>query len=124
MSLYVAIRHVDETAIIELTGRISILQPLLVRLVEVLVERGDRYFVLDLERVSYVDSFGLGQLCGIYTVARSRGGDVKLLRPDARMKQLLRMTKLNTVFQSFEQECEAIASMRHQASCFSMSANG
>jgi anti-anti-sigma regulatory factor len=47
----------------------------------------------------------------MYTVARNRGGDMKLLRPTPRIKKLLTITKLDMVFQSFENEAEALRSI-------------
>jgi anti-sigma B factor antagonist len=48
----------------------------------------------------------------IYTVARNRGGDLKLLKPTERIRKLLSITKLDTVFECFDSEDEALASMR------------
>jgi anti-sigma B factor antagonist len=111
MSLSIEIRRVDHVIVLELAGRISVLDPTLRRLAEDLVERGERYFVICLANVSYLDNSGLGQLCLIYTVARNRGGDMKLLKPTPRIKKLLHITKLDTVFESFDCEVEAIRSM-------------
>jgi len=95
----------------ELAGRVSVLEVSLKQLAEELIERGERCFIINLANVSYLDNFGLGQLCWIYTVSRNRGGDMKLLKPTSRIKMLLSVTKLDTVFQSFEFEGDAIASM-------------
>lgn len=124
MSLSVEIRHIDHIVIIELAGRLSILETPLKQIVEALLKRGDRYFIINLANVSYVDSFGLGQLCWIYTVARNRGGNMKLLKPSSRVKELLQLTKLDTVFESLDREADAIGSMFDQSSCCSMSASG
>jgi anti-sigma B factor antagonist len=112
MSLSIEIRRVDQAVILELSGRLSVLEQGLRRLAWELIEQGERRFVISLANVSYLDNSGLGQLCWIYTVSRNRGGDMKLLRPTSRIKRLLTITKLDTVFQPFESEREAIESMR------------
>jgi len=113
MSLSIETRHIGQVVVLELAGRVSVLEPQLKPLAEDLIGRGERYFIINLANVSYLDNFGLGQLCWIYTVARNRGGDMKLLRPTSRIKTLLSVTKLNTVFESFDSEAEAMASMPH-----------
>jgi len=112
MSLSIEVRKNDHVVIMELAGRVSVLDRSLKQLAEELVERGERYFVMNLANVSYLDNSGLGQLCLIYTVARNRGGDVKLLKPTERIRKLLTITKLDAVFECFDSEDEAVASMR------------
>ena len=112
MSLSIELRKIDHVVIMELSGRVSILDRSLKKLAEELVERGERYFVMNLANVSYMDNSGLGQLCLIYTIVRNRGGDVKLLKPTERIRKLLSITKLDSVFQRFDSEDEAMASMR------------
>ena len=125
MNLSIEIRQVEHITILELAGRVSVLEFQLNKLVEALIARGERFFIINLANVSYLDNTGLGQLCLIYTVARNRGGDMKLLRPTERIKKLLRITKLDTVFTSFDSECDAIASMASpHMNSFNISANG
>lgn len=112
MSLSIEIRRIDRVVVMELAGRLSVLEQGLRQLAWELIERGERHFVISLANVSYLDNSGLGQLCWIYTVVRNRGGDMTLLRPTSRIKKLLSITKLDTVFQSFECETDAIASMQ------------
>src|SRR6266545_191272 len=119
MNLSIEIRKIDNVIIFELAGRVSVLDTRLRQLAEELVDRGERYFIINLANVSYLDNSGLGQLCLIYTVARNRGGDMKLLRPTPRIKKLLNITKLDTVLKSFEHEADAIRSMPILASALS-----
>jgi anti-anti-sigma factor len=58
-----------------------------------------RDFILDLADVSYIDSFGLGQLIGIWTSIQNRRGRVRFLRPNERVRKLLHITKLDMVFE-------------------------
>jgi len=111
MSLSIEVRHIESIVVLELSGRFSVLEPQVKQLAERLIESGARYFIINLANVSYLDNFALGQLCWIYTVVRNRRGDMKLLKPTPRIKQLLNITKLDTVFESFDREADAIASM-------------
>src|SRR5262245_60928843 len=124
MSLSIETRRSGHIVIMELAGRVSVLEVSLKQLAEELIERGERYFIINLANVSYLDNSGLGQLCWIYTVARNRGGDMKLLNPTPRMKHLLSITKLDSIFECFDREADAIASMPPQMGPFSMRANG
>jgi len=79
----------------------------------VLQEGHDR-LVLDLGRVRYVDSAGLGELVQAFSAVRNRGGAMKLLNVTKRLNDLLVVTKLLTVFDCFDQESEALASFEPQ----------
>jgi anti-sigma B factor antagonist len=125
MSLSIEIRRVERAVVLELFGRLSVLQQDLRQLVWLLIQEGERNFIINLANVSYLDNSGLGQLCWIYTVSKNRGGDMKLLKPTPRIRKLLNVTKLDTVFESFESEAEAIRSLLPpQINCLSTSANG
>jgi len=111
MSLSIETRQIGHVVILELAGRVSVLEPIK-PLAEELIGRGQRFFIVNLANVTYLDNFGLGQLCWIFTVARNRGGDMKLLKPTSRIKTLLNITKLDTVFQWFDAEAEAVESFQ------------
>jgi anti-sigma B factor antagonist len=63
---------------------------------------GHRQFVLKMDAVSYIDSCGLGELVSIYTSVRNSGGNVQLLAPSHRVRELLSITKLDTIFEILE----------------------
>jgi anti-sigma B factor antagonist len=69
-----------------------------------------RQVVLNLSGVSYIDSGGLGTLVGVYSSARSAGADIKLTGIGPRLRDLLQVTKLVTVFETYESEQQAISS--------------
>ncbi len=75
-----------------------------------LIEQGHRKLVLDLGDVSYVDSAGLGQLVQAHATASASGGALKLARVTKRLKDLLTITKLVTVFDWYSDEQTAVAS--------------
>jgi anti-anti-sigma factor len=112
MSLSIEIRRLHGAVVMELSGRVSVLEQDLRRVAWDLIERGERHFLINLANVSYLDNSGLGQLCWIYTVLRNREGELKLIKPTPRIKRLLAITKLDTVFPCFERETDALASMQ------------
>jgi anti-sigma B factor antagonist len=75
-----------------------------------LLQQGYKKLLLDLGGVSYVDSAGLGQLVQIHTTAARSGGRLKLVNVTKRLKDLLVVTKLVTIFDTYESEAEALAS--------------
>ena len=75
-----------------------------------LIQQGHLKLLIDLSQVSYMDSAGLGELVQSYATTKNKGGSLKLLGLTKRLKDLLAITKLATVFESFDQEADAIAS--------------
>ena len=75
-----------------------------------LLSDGQRRILLNLAEVNYIDSAGLGTLIGSYTTAKRDGGTLKLVNLTKRIRDLLAITKLITVFETFDNEAEAIAS--------------
>jgi anti-sigma B factor antagonist len=104
---------VGDVAIVEVIGDITLSKGgdvVLKDKVQSLLQQGYRKVLLDLGNVSYVDSAGLGQLVQIYATTSHLGGSMKLLNLTKRLKDLLVLTKLLTVFESYDSEAEAVAS--------------
>ena len=78
--------------------------------VDNLLEQGNKKILLNLGKVPYMDSAGLGELIRCFTALRKSGGHLKLLSPNPRIKDLLNITKLLNVFDSYDNEQTAIAS--------------
>ncbi|HEX5000298.1 MAG TPA: STAS domain-containing protein [Terriglobia bacterium] len=76
------------------------------------LDEGVRKLVIDLEDVFYVDSSGLGALITGFTSMRNLQGDAKLLKPTKRIKDLLQITRLLTVFEVFDDEAKAVESFK------------
>ena len=112
MSLNVKTRKVDGIIVVDMSGRLTIGEPVLLlrETLRVQVNDGARHFVLNLGDVSYIDSSGLGELVSAYTTVRTKQGDVKLLNLTAKAKDLLQMTKLLTVFDVYDSEVEGTKS--------------
>lgn len=75
-----------------------------------LIQQGHKKVVVDLSHVSHVDSAGLGELVHAYATTKNAGGSLKLLHVTKRLKDLLAITKLVTVFESYDDEATALAS--------------
>ena len=108
-------RIVDNVAIIKVTGDITLSKGgdvLLKDKVQSLLHQGYTNLLIDLSGVSYVDSAGLGELVQTYVTAKNRGGRLRLLNPTKRLKDLLVVTKLLTVFESYDNEAAAVASFQ------------
>lgn len=75
-----------------------------------LLADGQRKILLNLADVSYIDSAGLGAMISCYTTAKREGGQMKLVNLTKRVQDLLTITKLITVFDTFDTEKEAIES--------------
>lgn len=73
---------------------------------------GTQQIVVNLSGVEYIDSGGLGTLVGMLASTRNRHGEIKLVRPNQRVADLLYRTRLNTVFKSYETDEEAVAAFR------------
>ena len=68
--------------------------------------------VLNLADVTYIDSGGLGTLVGVYSSARAAGADIKLAGLGQRVRDVLQITKLVTVFEVYDSEQKALAAFR------------
>ncbi len=75
-----------------------------------LLQAGKKDILLNLGDVSYVDSSGIGELVSSFTTVSNQGGQLKLLNLTKKLKELLAITKLLTVFDSYENEEDALTS--------------
>ena len=75
-----------------------------------LLQQGHRQLLINLAAVPYMDSTGLGAMVHAYATATRQGGSVKLLNSTKKLHDLLVITKLSTVFESFDSEPAAVAS--------------
>ncbi len=118
MALTVKTRRVGNVAIVDLNGKVTLGENtgILRDELKSVLAQGNKNIILNMAGVSYVDSAGLGELVGVYTTAANQGGAVKLLHLQGKMKDLMQVTKLHTIFPSFEDEQQAISSFASKAS--------
>lgn len=112
MSLTTKTRQIGDVTIVDLHGKITLGENTGILRDELrsLLSQGKKHIVLNLANVSYVDSAGLGELVGAYTTATNQGGAVKLLNMQSKMKDLMQITKLHTIFPAYDDEQEALKS--------------
>ena len=112
MALTTKVRRVGNVAVLDLSGRITLGENTGILRDEIrsLLSQGTKQIVLNMADVSYVDSAGLGELVGAYTSATNQGGSVKLMNLQGKMRDLMQITKLYTIFSTFDDEKAAIAS--------------
>ena len=110
-------RQVGDVMILDLKGKITLGEgdELLKDKVNSIVSQGRRKIVLNLAEVPYLDSAGLGEVVRAYTTVSRQGGSLKLLNLTKRITDLLSITKLLTVFDTFESEDEAVRSFSASA---------
>ena len=95
--------------ILELTDRLTVeTESDLKDAVRRQIDAGRRHLVLDLAMVPYVDSCGLGTMVQAYVSAHRKGGSVKLMNVHQRVRQLLTVTRLLTVFELYHTEAKAV----------------
>ena len=113
MSLNVDTRKVDGVVIVDLSGRITLGEDSSGKLrqtVRDLLAQGNKKILLNLGNISYIDSSGLGELVASFSTASSQGSAMKLLNLQRKVKDLLQITKLYTVFEVSDNEAEAVSS--------------
>jgi len=113
-------RRIGDVTILQVSGRVILgdgAAELRARMND-LVDEAHLKFLLDLRGVTYIDSFGVGVIAAKYVSVRRKGGDVKLLRLSPRSQRVMRISGLLKIFESFENEEEALnsfAAARNQA---------
>ncbi len=110
-------RTVGDVVVLDLKGRVTLGEgdQLLKDKVNSLVNQGRKRIVLNLAGVPYIDSAGLGEIVGSYTTVSRQGGSLKLLNLTKKITDLLAITKLLTVFETFDSEDEAVRSFSASA---------
>ena len=76
------------------------------------IENGEKWFILDMEKIPWMNSSGLGLLIKNMTIVNNAGGKIKLFYVSEKIQELLRMTRLNSIFEIFNEEKEAIESFK------------
>ncbi|PYS52625.1 MAG: anti-sigma factor antagonist [Acidobacteria bacterium] len=108
MALVIKSRVIADVVLLDLSGRLWILDLPLRDKISGFLNDGNRRFVLNLAGVQYMDSSGLGQLVSIWVSVKNRRGHLTLLNPMKRVRRLFEITRLNTIFEICEDESEAI----------------
>ena len=112
MSVKMTARQVGDVTVVDAVGRITLGDGASTfrDTVRDLAAAGQKKLLLNLAEVSYIDSSGIGEMVSVYTTVSGQGGQVKLLNLNKRVKDLLQITKLYTIFEVFEDEASAVRS--------------
>ena len=112
--MQIAERESGSVTVLYLSGRITMGEDgnLLKYKLQSLLHQGKKNILFNLEQVSYVDSAGLGAIVSAYTTVTREGGSLKLANVTKKLQDLLSITKLLTVFETFDSEGEALRSYK------------
>jgi anti-anti-sigma factor len=115
VGLQISIRESGDVTILDLRGRSTIdggESELLSSCLRKLIAKGARKLLLNLADLTQVDTSGVGVIVATYVSLREQGGDLKLLCPGGRVREVFRVLRLQEIFPSFEEETQALASFR------------
>lgn len=112
MSLKINVRETPQAVILDLNGRITLGESAaeLRDTIREFVGHDQKKILLNLADVNHIDSSGLGQLVGSYATVTNAGGQLKLLNLQKRVQDLMQVTKLLTVFDTYSSESTALRS--------------
>ena len=107
-------RVLEHVVVVDLKGKLTIGEgdELLREKINSLMQQGHTNLLLNLAEVPYVDSAGLGEIVRTFTTVKHQGGTLKLINLTKRIKDLLTITKLLTVFDTYDSEAEAVGSFK------------
>jgi anti-sigma B factor antagonist len=105
-------RQAGDVTILDLSGKVTIGEGsvALRNAIRRLLGEGKNKILLNLANVNYIDSSGIGELVSSFTAVKKEGGNLKLLSLTQKIQDLLAITKLLTVFETFDDEGSALAS--------------
>jgi anti-sigma B factor antagonist len=111
VNLYINERREGEVTVLDLKGRIRISGGTLVlhKAIRCLVDEGKTKILLNLANVTHIDSTGLGELISSHVTLSNKGGEIKLVYLTERLRDLMTITKLLTVFDVYDNESDALA---------------
>lgn len=114
MDLSLVRRNVDGVVVVDVSGRLCAggATAILRNAIKECLEGGSNRLVLNVADLTFIDSSGLGELITSHTSVQSRGGSMNILKPSSRIKELLRMTKLTSVFPAFDDEALAVQALK------------
>ena len=110
-------RIIGDVTVLDLKGKMTLGEgdELLKDKINSLIHQGQKKLLLNLEGVPYIDSAGLGEIVRTYTTVSRQGGNLKLVNLTKRITDLLSITKLLTVFETFDSEPDALKIFQAQA---------
>jgi len=110
MGFQVSTRELGRVIVVDAVGRLTLSdsRTRLRDLIHVFCSNGHKQFLLNLAGVDFVDSDGMGELVRCYSVVRQRGGEMKLVQVNQKVRELLQITRLATLFEIYGEELAAL----------------
>jgi anti-sigma B factor antagonist len=117
MKMMTTIRTLGDVTIVDISGRIVLGEESasLRSLVSDLLSKGHKEILLNLADVDYIDSSGLGHMVAAFTSVRKQDGQLKLLKVTNKVRDLIQITRLYTVFEIMDDEAVAVKSFGQSA---------
>ncbi len=117
MNFSATIRHAGPISVVEVAGRLTSFESGALRnSIAQLLKEGRKLIVLNLSRLDYLDSSGIGDLVHTYMSVIKRGGEMKVVGLTEKVEEILKITQLHQVFQEFQDEQSAVRSFAHGGS--------
>lgn len=117
MAFELTTRELDRVLVVDAVGRLTLRdsRTRLRDLIHVFTSKGQKYFLINLAAVDFIDSDGMGELVRCYSIVRQSGADLRLLHANKKVQDLLQITRLNTLFETYTQEQTALEGFRKRA---------
>ena len=117
MGFQVHTREIGRVVVVEAVGRLTLTDghTKLRDVIHVSAANGIKRFILNLGRVEFIDSWGVGELARCYSVARQAGGDMKLASLNSKVLVVLEISRLSTIFEIHSEEAAALQSFGERA---------
>ena len=114
MAFEITTRELDSVIVVDAVGRLTLSdsRTRLRDLIHVFANNGHKNFLLNLAGVDFIDSDGMGELVRSYSVIRQRGGEMRLVHLNQRVQDLLQITRVNTIFEIYNEEQTALQAFR------------
>jgi len=117
MRFHLHTREIDRVVIVEAVGRLTLTDghTKLRDLIHVSTGEGTKKFILNLARVEFIDSYGVGELVRSYSVVRQMGGEMKLAGVNRKVLEVLEISRLNRLFEIHPEEGAALQAFGQRA---------
>ena len=113
MNFTMNVRHSNDVALVELSGRMTSFETKAFRdMIQGLLKQGQKNIVLNLTRLEYLDSSGIGELARTYVMTLKQNGAMRVVGLASKVEEILKITQLYQVFPEFPDETSALESFR------------
>jgi anti-sigma B factor antagonist len=117
MAFQLNAREIDRVVVVEVSGRLTLTDghTKLRDLIHVFTGQGAKKFILNLSRIEFIDSYGIGELVRSYSVVRQTGGEMKLAGVKPNVLEILEISRLTRIFETYPHEHAALQAFGQRA---------